>query len=210
MHGILEDFFAGRKTAEEAYLTYLTGFKANVTSKVGLRSKDLFLRYFNGAKEYLQNLKTPRSKVLATEHEVKLDINGNHFVGFIDLLAQEPNGDLLVIDHKSKLLRPRSGRSTPTAYDRELDKYLRQLYLYGYSVKQEFGKFPKKLCFNCFRSQSFIAEPFDEGRCKEVVEWATESIEEIRREEEWGPTPDFFFCKSLCNFGDGNGCEYCE
>lgn len=146
--------------------------------------------------------------MIATEEEVKVDICGVHFVGFIDLLEMDSEGNYIIVDHKSKLLRERSGRAKPTVYDKELDKYLRQLYLYAHFVKEKYGKFPSKLCFNCFRSQKRIEEPFNEDRYNEVIAWATESIRNIQEKREFEPTPDWFFCQNLCDCSES--CEYKE
>ena len=56
-----------------------------------------------------------------------------------------------------------------------------QLYLYAYAVKQKYGKYPKALCFNCFRNNTFNEEPFDEQKCEEAINKITDLIEQINK-----------------------------
>lgn len=86
-------------------------------------------------------------------------MNGVPFIGYIDFLG-ELDGSLYVVDNKSRVLKPRSKREKPTKTDEELDAYLKQLYLYSAAVEEEYGVRPCKLCFNCFRTDTFIEEPF--------------------------------------------------
>ena len=51
--------------------------------------------------------------------------------GVIDLVGRSDTGGLVIVDHKSRALKPRSKRKKPTKTNQELDEYLRQLYLYA-------------------------------------------------------------------------------
>ena len=95
--------------------------------------------------------------MVGVEKKVDFVVNGIPFVGYIDFLG-EKDGDLYVVDNKSRILKPRSSRAKPTKADEELDAYLRQLYIYSAAVEEEYGKTPKSLCFNCFRDKLFIID----------------------------------------------------
>ena len=120
-----------------------------------------------------------------------------NFVGFIDVLAEE-NG-LHIADHKSHGLRFRSNRKFQTEYDKELDRYYRQPYIYSIPIKEEYGKWPATLDFNCYRHGRFIAEAFDEERLGQVKQWALNRIEEIKKERGFEPDPEFFRCTYICD-----------
>jgi hypothetical protein len=127
------------------------------------------------------------------------------FVGYIDLLEQDERGGLLLIDNKSRVLKPRSTRKKPTKTDEELDQYLRQLYLYSHYVSSRYGKYPDKLCFNCFRKNIFIAEPFSHEAFNNAIEWFLGKITEIKAETEFAPDIEYFRCHHLCEMQD-----YCD
>ena len=119
------------------------------------------------------------------------------FVGVIDYLGKDEDG-LVIVDHKSRELKPRSKRSKPTLKDKELDEVLKQLYLYSIPVKDKYGSYPTKLCLNCFRNQELIVEPFDETKLEETKQWAVDRIHEIQGEKEFEPNQNFFFCPWIC------------
>ena len=114
----------------------------------------------------------------------------------------------MVVDHKSRAMKPRSRRQKPTKADLELDDYLRQLYLYAVAVEKEYGSPPEFLCFNCFRTQNVIKEPFSAETQKKVTDWFKTTIENIRNETEFSPDMEFFKCTHLCEMHDW--CEYFE
>lgn len=105
-------------------------------------------------------------------------------------------------------MKPRTERKTPTKTDLELDHYLRQLYLYSVPIIEEYGKCPKSLCFNCFRTPILIEEPFKEDAYAESKVWLKERVDTIAAETDFKPDMDFFKCKHLCEMHDF--CEYYE
>jgi hypothetical protein len=143
--------------------------------------------------------------MVGVEKRVDFQIAGLPFVGYIDYLG-EKDGEYYLIDNKSRDLKPRSKRSKPTVKDGELDSMLRQLYLYSAAVKQEYGKFPKSLCFNCFKAGVFIEEPFLEEKYSESVEWAVKQIDLIKKAEEFYPNIEYFSCRYIC--GVNEDCVY--
>ena len=128
-------------------------------------------------------------------------------MGFIDYLG-EMDGEYYIVDNKSRDLKPRSKRKTPTVKDKELDEMLIQLYLYAGAVKQKYGKFPKSLCFNCFKTGVFIEEPFEYKKYLAAENWALESINYIENCSDFYPWIDFFPCRYIC--GVNNECCYYE
>lgn len=205
MHKLLELYYKGEKTPRQLCDMYLQDFKAQVVGRAP--SKKVFANYFTSGLNYLKEFQPLPYRPLAIEKRVEFELNGIPFVGYIDLLAEnEPDGSLLVIDNKSRNLRPRTGRASPTKTDEELDSYLKQLYLYSISVESEYGKLPKSLCFNCFRTPIFIEEPFMEKAYAESKEWLCTKVKEITSETDFKPNMEFFKCKHLCEMQ--SHCEY--
>lgn len=205
IHELLADFYAGKFTAEETYERFLRGFRTRVN--VYYPNRNVWLRYFQNAADYMKTISLPADReVVAVEKEVRFEVDGVKFLGFIDRIDRFPDGSLAIVDHKSRILKPRSGRKKPTKSDEELDKYLRQLYLYARHIEVEYGTYPKMLCINCFRTGVFIEEPFHEEIYRQVLQWAVDEVRRIEREEDFSPNPSWFFCENLCEVN--SACVY--
>lgn len=202
MHLIIQKFLTGELKKEELVGYYLTNFRRNVVGKAP--SQSIFQSYFQQGLEYLKNIKMPDDEIIGVEKEVSFNLNGKNFIGYIDRVSR--NDGIDITDNKSRALKPRSKRKKPTKTDEELDKYLRQLYIYSIPIENEFHECPKRLCFNCFRTQTDIVEPFDKDAYESTKKWALDTIETISREDRWKPKIEWFRCKYLCDVC--NECEY--
>lgn len=206
MHEILQKYLNGELSQKQLLAYYCRNFGKTVESPAP--SSKMWYKYFGAGCDYLRNIEFPKRKILATELEVNFDFAGAKFIGYIDMLSEDDAGNLFITDHKSRDLKPRSGRKKPTKADRDLDDYLRQLYMYSVAVKQLYGKYPDFLEFNCFKAGVWITEPFKEERVKEVEDWATGIISEAMKEEEWSENLDYWRCHQLCDMRDC--CEFIE
>ena len=203
MHKLIEMFYRGELTKEGMKMKFLTGFQTEVEGK---RPSDRTVQnYIQKGVEYLNGFEMFPYNMVDVELKVNYEINGIPFVGFIDYLG-EKDGEYYIVDNKSRELKERSGRKKPTKKDEELDEMLKQLYLYAAAVKQKYGKFPKGLCFNCFKNGVFIEEPFIEEKYNEAVKWAIDMIEDLKNTEDFKPNMEFFGCYYLCGYTDD--CEY--
>ena len=182
---------------------YLREFKSRVKGRAP--NPKVFGNYFKSGLNYIRNIAPFPYNMVAVEKRVDFSMNGIPFVGYIDYLG-EKDGELYVVDNKSRTLKPRSTRAKPTKTDEELDAYLKQLYIYSAAVEQEYGKTPKSLCFNCFRAPVFIEEPFQEQAYAESKKWLEESVARITAETDFKPDIEYFRCTHLCEM---NGhCEF--
>lgn len=199
MHKLLERYYKGELTKEEMQIKFLFGFSEEVK---GERPQEgTVQKYIRRGSEYLRTFKPFPYNPLGVEKKVVFHIGRHPFVGYIDYLG-EKDGELYIVDNKSRDLAPRSGRENPTRKDAELDELLRQLYIYSSAVEQEYGKLPKKLCFNCFKAGTFIEEPFSEAAYQEAIDWAQEGIEEIRDADDFSPCIEYFGCRYICGVND--------
>jgi hypothetical protein len=206
MHSLLEEYFSGAKNADEIRISYLSEFAETVPFNAP--NQILRRNYFHDGLAYMNALEPPKHRVVAVEERANIEIGGVPFVGIIDLLEETDDGQLILIDHKSRALKPRSKRKGGAKSDRVLDEYLRQLYLYSEFVKQSRGQYPAQLCFNCFRTQSFIEEPFSMDAKDEAVGWLLSEIDKIAKDDEFCPDLDWFKCTYLCEAH--RYCEYCQ
>lgn len=199
MHKLLEQYYCGNLGVNEMLTRFLIEFSTKVR---GDRPKaETVAKYVESGANYLRNFKPLPFKTVGVEKKVEFEINKIPFVGYIDLVCEKDDG-LCIVDHKSRDLKPRSHRSKPTAKDIELDKMLRQLYLYSAAVFREYGEFPKSLCFNCFRTNTFIEEPFNIQTYNDVIRWATDAIHGIEDVEDFYPNTNFFTCRYICGVSD--------
>ena len=199
MHKLLEQYYRGKLTKEEMQMKFLFDFQKEVQ---GIRPQESTVqKYIKSGINYLRSFDPLPFNMIDVEKEVHFKIDGKPFVGFIDYLG-EKDGELYIVDNKSRDLKPRSGKAKQTVKDKELDEMLRQLYIYSTAINQEYGKFPKSLCFNCFKSGVFIEEPFDENKYKETIRWVTNLIEDISNSEDFYPNIEFFKCCYICGVND--------
>jgi hypothetical protein len=204
MHKIMQLYLDGKLKKADLVDYYLTHFMQNVTSKPP--NFKIYENYFNQGITYLQSVNFPHKNIIGVEKEIHYAIGDKSFIGFIDVVSYEDG--IIITDHKSKDLKPRSTRKTPLKSDLELDTYLRQLYLYSIHVREEYGIYPKWLEFNAFRTGVYIKELFDIQKYEETKIWAINLIKTITNNEDWKPNIDEWYCKYLCDVN--SSCEYFE
>lgn len=205
IHELIASFYRGEIRQSDLKQTFLLGFSNRVE---GVRPSDKIVSdYIAQGADYFENFTPLPYRIIGVEQEVNFEFSGLPFIGFIDLLAETSEG-IVIIDHKSRTLKPRSTRKKPTLKDAELDEMLYQLYLYAEAVNQIYGKYPVKLCFNCFRNGVFIEEPFRMEGLEQTKSWVTANVARIKKVTEFFPQYDFFPCRYLC--GHHNGCCYYE
>lgn len=204
-HKLIENYYRNIITKDEMIQEFLTGFSDEVK---GTRpKKSIVEKYIQRGANYMKEFEPFPFNMVDVEKKVEFEVGGLKFIGFIDYLG-EKDGEYYIVDNKSRDLKPRSKRKEPTINDKTLDKMLRQLYIYSAAVRQEYGKFPKSLCFNCFKAGVFIEEPFKENKYDEAIKWAIDTVEEIKKTENFYPQIDYFSCNNIC--GVSEHCIYHE
>lgn len=201
MHSIMQMYLSGELKREELSIFYISHFAENVRAKAP--NIKIFQTYYQQGFFYLDNIAFPNRKIIGVEEPINFQFANKPWIGYIDVISSD--GKLILTDHKSRTLKPRTKRSKPTKSDIELDEYFRQLYVYSAGVKDKYGCYPDALEFNCFRSQTIIQEPFQKKRLDEVEVWAENEIERITCNDNWIATPDYWRCHYLCDV-----CKECE
>lgn len=198
VHRILADFYNGKIPQERLSEEFITKFSDEVQ---GVRpSGDIVSGYVRKGIAYFENFKPFPLHTLLVEDDKTFDYFGVQFRGIIDYVGiDEESGEIYLIDHKSRDLKPRSNRKMPTQNDRDIDDMLRQLYVYSERIRQEFGTFPAYLCFNCFKNGEFIKEPFRKEVFRDTVRWVKDLIREIQDEKSFPPNDEYFKCTFLCD-----------
>ncbi len=210
LHGLIADFYANKIDRDIMLIEYITGFDKNVVSKVRAKTfEKMRENYYEAGLNFIKNFEPFDFKsIIGIEKEIEFEIEGYKFTGYIDLVGILQDDEIEIIDNKSKDLKPRSKRKSPTKTDEELDEYLTQLYLYSIAIYNEYKKYPKYLTFNCFKNGQIIREEFSLEKLEEAKDWAIRTIKTIESNEIWNPHLDYYFCNNLCN--SRNTCEYLE
>ena len=173
---------------EEHYSEYVTQrFPYHNIAKSFYETSVDYLSVFEIDNEY---------EIVGVEKEIKCQIQGYEFIGYIDLLLRDKaDNKLVVVDHKSK----------SSFKGGEKKEYLKQLYLYCYAIHKEYGEFPKELCFNLYRAKKIVKTDFNEENYKVALDWFKNTIDAIMQEQNWDCKIDKWFCDNLCGFAE---CPY--
>lgn len=209
IHELLENYYNGECEFFELAERFRSEYDERVPEEFPkLFGKDLGDGYYKAGQAYFDSFEDDfrAYTVLGVEENIRMDIEGYPFVGFIDLVLEDVDGNIIIIDHKSK-----NGFSSK----REKKEYLRQLYLYSLHVHQKYGKWPIKLGFNMVRVPKIEWADFNEDDLQEAIGWFTSTIKQIYEEEKY-PDKIFmeyksagkklaefkhldFYCNTLCN-----------
>lgn len=204
-HEIIERYAKGELAEYEMLDEYESNFDIAVSEEFPPNAfADLKSSYYNGGYDYFGNFEgfdyiTKPYKILGVEKEFETDFGDFKLKGFIDLLLEDGDGNIIIVDHKSK-----------KEIKKKEDKihYGRQTALYAKWVHDEYGKWPKELVYNLFRSRSLLRIKFTQAVYEEAVEWATKQVKEIEaaiadENFQWSyDNSSDFFCNYLCNFKD--------
>lgn len=211
IHEEMEKYLNGTLSEDALSTDYILHYKDVVKGKAP--NPKMAASYFQSGLDYLNDINFPydRKNVLWVEKRTRFELGDFDFVGVIDCLIDDPDDGLVLLDHKSRRLRQRSPRKKkpPTKSDIELDEFQKQLYLYCIPVKEELGRYPDHIAFNCFRNEPkkrLIIDKFDEEKFEEAKEWAINSIKTIIDNEEWSPDLQYWQCNHICSYNDA--CEY--
>ena len=209
-HSLFERYVNGELELYELGNTYENEYDEAVTLRFPPNKYvDLGESYHDKGKDYFENWEgfPDNWELIESEREIHLDIEGNTFIGFIDLIVRDKNtGRYIVVDHKSK---------SKFKDEKEKEEYARQLYLYALYIKAEYGEFPSHLIFNMFRANDVVTIDFDEGSLEKAAEWFKTTIEKIKKDDKFldkitvlfrqkkKPLKEFkkddFFCNNLCS-----------
>lgn len=195
MHKLIEEQNRHIVSNDDMVYRFLKGFSTEVKGE--RPSGKIVSKYVTCGIEYCESCSPFKYKCVDVEKAINFNIDDEVFVGIVDYIGED-NGGLIIIDNKSRDLKPRSKGKKPTKSDKDLDEMLTQLYLYSEAVKQEYGEYPMTLAFNCFKENILITEPFNRERLVEAKEWALNTIKTIKECDEFDPSVEFFKCKYLC------------
>lgn len=199
VHSIMERYAKGKIDLWDLPKVYKNEFDSSIdipfpSSKF---CKDMQSLYYEQGLEFLNTFTGyDKYKILEVETNFDIQIDDWIFTGIMDLLYEDENGQLILLDYKSK-----SGFKNKE----ERAKYARQLYLYCLFIKEKYGKYPDVMKFYTFRKQNQIDIPFNEDDFIEAIGWAKYTVKQIRECTSYPASCDEFFGAELCNHR-----KYCD
>lgn len=199
VHSIMERYAKGKLDLWNLADTYEWEFDTAIPEPFPSTKfcKDMRKLYYDQGLEYLKNFAGyTDKKILEVEAQFDYDIDDWVFNGIIDLVFEDENGRLVIQDYKSK---------SAFKSKKEQAEYARQLYLYSLHIREKYGKYPDLLRFMMFRKNTTVDIPFDLENLREAVNWAKDTVKQIRDCRDYSPTCDEFYSQNLCNHR-----EYCE
>lgn len=199
VHHTLKDYFLGKQDLGDLKKQFIINYQNEIVGEKP--SAKIVSNFITNTYNSLNEFKGFPLKTISVEDKFDFVIDKFKFTGFIDYIG-EINGDLYIVDHKSRNLKPRSNKPNKTKNDILLNDMYKQLYIYSEAVKQKFGKYPKELWFNCYKTNTLIKETFEQTKCEEAKRWAIDCIQDIKNMDFFNPNIEYFSCKFICDVNE--------
>lgn len=210
IHKILEKYEKGELSLFELNDYYEEHFSENVPHDAPPNKYvDIKQSYYEKGLDYLNNIDLDLDKyeILGVEKEVRFQISGKNFIGYIDLLLKEKEtGKIIILDHKSASIKILKNGKVSKSDQEHVREFIRQLCLYAIPIIEEYGHVDE-LWWNLFKDRNWLKMPFKKEDYDEAIQWAKDTLTLIENEKNWFPNPDSYYCNFLC--GQRNhACEY--
>lgn len=183
-HEVISRFYNGELEADELKEAFIAGYWTRVTARdVPLKIRS---SYYKKTVAYFESHTLTRDGLVGSEVYFEGNFFGVPVIGFIDLVKRGADG-MHITDYKTGEIKPL-----------DVDKKMRQLYIYAEFARQLYGEYPKTLTLASLRGKEFT-KTFDGAEFERTKNWFLGEIARIREEDEWKARPEFFKCFYLCN-----------
>ena len=211
IHKILEKYEKGELSLFELNDYYEEHFSESVPHDAPPNKYvDIKQSYYEKGLDYFNNIDLDLDKyeVLGVEKEVRFQIAGKDFVGYIDLLLKEKEtGKIIILDHKSASIKILKNGKVSKSDQEHVREFIRQLCLYAIPIIEEYGHVDE-LWWNLFKDKNWLKMPFNKEDYDEAIKWAEDTLKLIETEKEWLPNnSSSYYCNYLCGQRN-NACEY--
>lgn len=153
--------------------------------------------YYKKLVKFFENIPVQSTPLYKAEQEILIPVGDFLLKGYIDRVGS--NGKIL-LDYKT---------NNPTSEFWDMEKKLRQLYLYSGWVYKTFGYFPDKLIFWFIRyhgdkKRQYHIETFNIEKFKKAIQWTKDTVKQIREHKGMykSKTPkeikNSLFCQVIC------------
>ena len=209
-HSLLERYAKGEVSIFEISQKYEEEFNDVVVHDAPPNKyTDIRQSYFDKGLDYFNNidLDFDNFEILGVEKEVRFQIAGKEFIGYIDLLLREKaTRKIIILDHKSASIKFLKNGKVSKSDQEHVTEFIRQLCLYAIPVIEEYGRVDE-LWWNLFKERKWLKLPWTEEIHNEAIQWAIDTIKLIENETEYPCNPDYYYCWNLCSQRN-NACPY--
>ena len=211
IHKMLEKYEKGELSLFELNDYYEEHFSESVPHDAPPNKYvDIKQSYYEKGLDYFNNIDLDLDKyeVLGVEKEVRFQIAGKDFVGYIDLLLKEKEtGKIIILDHKSASIKILKNGKVSKSDQEHVREFIRQLCLYAIPIIEEYGHVDE-LWWNLFKDKNWLKMPFNKEDYDEAIQWAEDTLTLIENEKDWLPNnSSSYYCNYLCGQRN-NACEY--
>lgn len=210
LHHILEMYSKGELSLFELNSYYEEHFDEAIPHDAPPNKYiDVRQSYYDKGYDYLSNIDLTLDKyeILGIEKEVRFEMFGKNFVGYIDLLLRDKKtGKIIIVDHKSASIKILKNGKISKSDQSHFDSFKKQLYMYSYAVMQKYGEV-SELWWNMFRDQTWIKIPWTQEEYDSTIKWIKDTLDAIEKEVEFLPNCDKFFCWYICDHRE-DACKY--
>lgn len=208
VHSIIERLLKGEIDTFDAAGVFEKEFAEKITVDFPpIKNGDLRSNYYEKGLDYFSNLSANDdiAKILGVEEEIRFEISGKPFIGYIDLRYLDRDGNMVIQDQKSSNIKFKKDGNPAKASAEKMKHYEYQVYLYSKPFIES-GEKVDRLRWNFFNNQTYYEIPWTANGYKEAINWAEDRLETIGNEALWLPKPDWYFCHNICDVSEG--CEY--
>lgn len=160
-HQCLEDYYTGKiqfnemqEQFEDSWITCFDVAQLKFDRSDVEKNQSIAKKYKLNMQYFFKNHTTYRYKVLI-EKPITVDVDGNIFVGYIDGLYKDDDGDITIIDFKSSSMY--SGKA--------LEEHSQQLKLYALGIHQSTG-IPLSKIHGCFNFLKYVTIEYTQANGK--------------------------------------------
>ena len=160
-HQCLEDYYTGKiqfnemqEQFEDSWVTCFDVAQLKFDRSDAEKNQSIAKKYKLNMQYFFKNHTTYQYKVLI-EKPITVDVDGNIFVGYIDGLYKDDDGDITIIDFKSSSMY--SGKA--------LEEHSQQLKLYALGIHQSTG-IPLSKIHGCFNFLKYVTIEYTQANGK--------------------------------------------
>lgn len=164
-HDLLAKVELGNIAAYDLLPLFEKRVKKEVTAEWPAFPLDLADRTFAQISAYFRKFSGFKfRRILLVEEKIIGTVAGRPFSGVLDLVAEDEQGRIVIIDHKSSGMSGYRGR--------RLRHHARQLFLYAHLLRQRFFLETDAVVFNLFKENEWIELSWTKAAEEEAISWA--------------------------------------
>jgi hypothetical protein len=207
VHLIMEKYFGGDLRKDQLVEYYKCHYDLNVTNPPPPFPAGMGDTYFKDGLEFFETFEFPMDKyeVVSIEDSVITREKDYNLIVKPDLvLKNKETGQYVLVDYKTSKLKDNKKKD-----EEKIAEYKRQFLLYLYYIWIVRGIEITKIVVWFVRNKRAVVIPIDHNEVMETLEWFSNGIENIRKEEKWLPNnskSNSYFCKYLCSVSED--CAY--